>query len=153
MPEYAIPLMIAGTGLSAYQQYQIGKEEREAYGQRAAVAEEEAKVTEKASLEEARKKTREGKKFVAMQKAAMARAGVKIAGTGLLVMEETKKEFARDVSFITEGGMAGAKRWRSQAGFERRGGKGAYRAGIWGAGTTLLTGAGNILWRKYRLGD
>jgi hypothetical protein len=149
MPQYA---MMMGTAMSAYQQYQMGKEQRALHAQRAGVALEEAEAVTKATRHEAREKTKEGKRFKARQKALFAHAGVRIAGTSPLIMKETKREFARDAAFIMEGGLTEAARLRTSAGMERQMGKSAYRAGMWGAGTTLLTGAGNIGMRRYQMG-
>lgn len=148
----ATAAMITGTVMSARQQAQAGREERALYAQRAGVAEEEAVAITKATRHEAREKRKEGRRFKARQKALFAKSGVKIAGTSPLVMRETEKEFARDAAFIQEGGMVEARRMRSQAGMERQMGVSAYRAGIWGAGTTLLTGAGTTYSRGRKWG-
>ena len=144
MAEWAIPMMIAGTVASAGQQYQQGKEQRKLYKQRAGVALADAAAVAKATKFEAREKRKEGKRFKARQKALFAKSGVRIAETALLVMGETEAEFERDAAFITEGGLVKEQRLRSQAGFERKMGKSAFRAGRLGAGATLLTGAGRI---------
>lgn len=152
MAEWTIPLMVGGTVMSAYQQYQAGKEQRALHQQRAGVALEEAEAVTKATRHEARAKTKEGKRFEARQKALFAKSGVKIAGTSLLVMKETASEFKRDAAFIMEGGLTEARRLRTGAGMERQMGRSAYRAGMWGAGSTLLTGAGTIGMYGYERG-
>lgn len=152
MAEFAMIAMGIGTGMSAYQQYQQGKEQRELYEQRATAAEADAAAITKATEYESREKRKEGTRFKARQKALFAKAGVRIAGTPLLVMKETELAFKRDAAFITEGGMVEARRLRSQAGFERDIGKSLYKAGKWGAGTTLLTGAGTIGKFGYKSG-
>lgn len=152
MAEYAMIAMAAGTGMSAYQQYQVGREQRALHKQRAAVSLEEAEAVTKATRHEAREKTKEGRRFKARQKALFAKSGVKITGTPLLVMKETEKEFRRDAAFIMEGGITEARRLRTGAGMERQMGRSAYRAGQWGAGSTLLTGAGTIGMYGYEQG-
>lgn len=146
MAEYAMmSLMVGGTVMSARQQHRAGKEERKLYRQRAAVAEEEARAITKATEHQEREKRKEGRRYIARQKVLFAKSGVRPkVGTPLLVMRETAEEFERDAAFIQEGGATEVSRLRSEAGFERRMGKSAYRAGKWGAGATVMSGAGQI---------
>lgn len=151
-PKVAMAVMGTGIVMSTQQQYQQGKEQRKLYEQRATAAEADAAAIAKATEYESREKRKEGTRFKARQKALFAKAGVRITGTPLLVMKETARAFERDAAFITEGGMVEARRLRSQAGFERDIGKSLYKAGKWGAGTTLLTGAGTIGMLGYKSG-
>lgn len=144
MATFAIAAMAIGTGMSAYSQYKQGKEQEELHEQRAKVARLDAKAVIKASRHEAREKRKEGRRFRASQKALFAASGIRIAGTPLLVMKETADEFETEAALIQEGGMTEGRRLRSFARMERQMGASAYRAGKWGAGSTLLTGAGRM---------
>lgn len=153
MAEFAVAAMLVGTGMSAYGQYQQGKEQRALYKQRAAVAEKEAKAVTKAAEHQEREKRKEGKRYIARQKVLFAKSGVMPKkGTPSLVMTETAKEFARDAAFIQEGGAVEVARLRSQAEIERGMGKSAYRAGLWGAGATAMTGLGTVGMFGYEQG-
>lgn len=152
MAWFAPVMTIVGTGMSVYGQYQQGKQQRELYEHRAKVAEKDAAAVKRAAKHEAREKGKEGKRFRARQKALFAKSGVKLAGTPLLVMKETADIFEQDAFFIQEGGMTEAQRLRSGAGMERLMGASAYSAGLWGAGSTALTGAGRMGMYGYERG-
>lgn len=153
MAEWAIVgAMVGGTLMSAINQAKQGRESRALYQQRAAVAEGEARAVTKATEHEERKKRIEGRRHIARQKVLFAKSGVKLAGTPLLVMKETEEEFMRDAAFIQEGGATEAKRLRSEAGLERQAGASAYRAGMWGAGATAMTGLGTTGMFAYQSG-
>lgn len=144
MAEYVIAgLILGGTALSAISQKKQGKEERKLYQQRAAVAEEEAKAVGKAAEHQVRERQKEGRRDVARALVLFAKSGVKPKlGTPGLVGKEIEDEYRRDMGFIMEGGEVEASRLRSEAGFERRMGKSAYRAGKWGAASTVMSGLG-----------
>lgn len=144
MAEYVIVgLMLGGTAMSAINQRKQGKEERKLYEQRAAVAEAEARAVGKATDFQARERQKEGRRDVARALVLFAKSGVDPKlGTPGLVGKEIKEESRRDMAFIMEGGATEISRLRSEAGFERQMGKSAYRAGKWGAASTVMTGLG-----------
>lgn len=146
-------MMVGGMVMSARQQHQVGKDQKELYKQRAAVAEEEAKAVTKATEHQEREKRKEGRRYVARQKVLFAKSGVRPkVGTPLLVMRETAEEFERDAAFIQEGGATEARRLRTEAGMERRMGESAYGAGQWGAASTVMTGLGTTGMFAYQQG-
>lgn len=144
MAEYVIAgLILGGTAMSAISQKKQGEETRKLYQQRAAIAEEEAKAVTKATDYQARERGKEGRRDVARALVLFAKSGVKPKlGTAGLVGKEIKEEYRKDMAFIMEGGETEAGRLRAGAEIERRMGKGAERAGRWGAASTVMTGLG-----------
>lgn len=144
MAEYVIAgLILGGTALSAISQKKQGEETRKLYQQRAAIAEEEAKAVTKVTDYQARERGKEGRRDVARALVLFAKSGVKPKlGTAGLVGKEIEEEYRKDMAFIMEGGETEASRLRSEAAIERRIGKGAERAGRWGAASTVMTGLG-----------
>lgn len=154
MAEWAvIGLMIGGTTMSVINQAKQAKEQDKLYKQRAAVAEGEAKAVTKASEHAEREKRIEARKHLAQQKVLFAKAGVKPKlGTPSKVMKETEEEYMRDAGYIQEGGAVEAARLRSEAGLQRQEGASAYRAGMWGAAETAMTGLGTTGMWAYKQG-
>ncbi len=154
MAEYIIAgLMLGGTIMSAKSQRQQAKEERALYQERAAVAEEEAEAVTKATRYQVRERGKEGRRDVARALVLFAKSGVKPKlGTAGRVQKEIEDEFRKDMAFIAAGGDIESRRLRSQADIERRMGKTAYRAGRWGAATTVMTGLGQTGIFAYRAG-
>jgi len=134
MAQFAAIGSLIGSGMQALGQYRAGKDQERAFKQRASVLDADAVAVEKASMEEQRAKRLEGKRIGAMQLVDFQGLG------GALVMAETRREIDRDAEFIAQEGIRGASRLRSQASGEREMGKSARRAGMWQAGTSLLTG-------------
>ena len=154
MAEWAVVgLLTGGTVMSAMNQRQQAKDERALYQQRAAVAEGEAKAVTKATEHQERETRKEARRHLAQQKVLFAKAGVKPKlGTPSKVMKETEEEYMRDAGYIQEGGATEAARLRSEAGLERQMGASAYRAGMWGAGATAMTGLGTTGMFAYQSG-
>jgi len=143
--EAAAAALIIGTGMKAYSEYDQGKDEKELAKQRAAAKAADAAAVKAESREEARTKREEGREFRGRQIAAYAKSGVlPSTASPLLAMVDTADEFETEAGYIQETGRRKASRLNQQAVWERRAGRNAYRAGLWGAGSTALTGAGRI---------
>lgn len=154
MAEYAIAgLMLGSTAMSAINQAKQAKETRALYQQGAAVAESEAQAVTKATVHQKRERLKAGRRDIAKAKVLFAHAGVKPKiGTPGAVSKEIESEYLRDIGFIQEGGATEADRLRSEAGLERQMGSSAYRAGMWGAGTTVMRGLGTTGMYAYEAG-
>ena len=153
VPAIAIGAQVAGTVMQAAAQAQAGRTQRASYEHRAQVAEMDAAAVRRAAKEEARLKAREGRKFTARQKVRYAKAGViPTEGTPLAVLGETQREFDLDVQKILYEGRVGAARYKSQAAWERYMGEDAYRAGRYGAMTSLMTGGAKLGIMGYERG-
>lgn len=153
-PEMAlVAAMAGGITMSAAGQYQQGKEQRKlAKAQAAAMAQDAAAVKEE-SRERARKERKEGRKLLARQTVTYAASGVKPGeGTPLLVMLEDAMEVEESARNIQLHGARASSRLLQESKWRKRAGRSAYRAGVIGAGSTLLTGGAQIGLHGYRRG-
>lgn len=155
----------AGVGVAAYGQYQAGKSAQQqakaeaawhAYNAKVARREEEAE--RKATAFEVQQHQREAKQISARLRARVGKAGVTMAGSPLLVAEDTAAQFALESANIRMTGARRAARWRSQsildismAGAARQRGTAARRAGAYQAGASILGGAADIGYAGYKM--
>ena len=133
---------LAGTAMSAVGQIQQGKEQQKWSEYNAAVAERDAKAAKAAAGHEASQKRKETERLLGRQRALYGKSGVTMEGSPLELMSETAAEGELDALMIERTGAVGAQRYGEEATLSRMKGASASRAGYWGAGTTLLTGAG-----------
>ncbi len=133
---------IAAAGYGAYSTYQQGKYQQELYKQQAGLSIQEAEQIQEASRYEEAESRAEGRKLRARQFLQFAKGGV-VPGTGtpLLVAEETRTDIERDIQKQKYGYGLAEERKYFEADLYKKKGKAASRAGRWGAGTSLLTGA------------
>ncbi len=141
----------AGTATTAYGAYASGEQQKANLEYNAAVQRNQAIREEQAAFYEAGKLSEEGQRFKARQRVAFAKAGVTGAGTPLLVLSDTADQIARDVQMTMWGGQQRAGFMRSQAGLSMLRGRTAKRAGLIGAGSTLLGGASTAISRWDRM--
>lgn len=139
----AISAIAGGTALSAVNQAQQGREARKLHKQRAAAALEDARAVRKAAGEKARGVRKQAKREKARQRVLFAKEGVS-GPTALDIMKITADEFEKEATIFQEGGSVEASRLRGQAEFELEAGQSAFRAGIYGAGATALSGLGTL---------
>jgi len=134
---------VAATGVSAVSQIQQGKEQQKWSEYNAAVAERDAKAATAAAGYEASQKRKETERLLGRQRALYGKSGVTMEGSPLELMSETAAEGELDALMIQRTGAVSAQRYGEEATLSRMKGSSAKRAGYWGAGTTLLTGAGS----------
>lgn len=141
--EIMVAAALISGGVSAYGQYQAGKQQARIANFNAAIAENNAVAAKQwASYNEDR--YREQAKF---QRARMISAylknGVSLeAGTTpMLVLEEQLVQDELEALSIRRGGEGEAGRYRSSAAMSRLEGSAAQTASYYGAGSTLLTSA------------
>ncbi len=137
----AIGTAVAGAGITALGQFQQGRQAERVAEYNAAVQANQAKLEEFSAQHEADLLRERGRKLLAAQTARFAASGVGLAGTPLLVQEETARSIDQDVSLIRFGGRQRASFRRSQASLSLFEGRSARRAGTIAAGTSLLSGA------------
>lgn len=115
MNAIALPLMIAGSGLSAYSTIMGGAEAAEVGKIQQQQYEAEAKGVELASLEEQRQKRKEGREITASQIAAFSASGG-LVGSNLVIMAETARNIEADALTIERNAKikAGALRKQGQ---------------------------------------
>jgi len=158
MTGFEIPLIIAATAVTAYSQYEEGRSaaaqaraEAAWHDYNAKVAQREDEAERQAAAYETQQHKREAGQFLARQRAAVGKAGVTMEGSPLLVAEDTAAQLALESSMIRITGARRAARWRSQsildiskAGAARTAAAGYRRAGVWGAGASILGGATDV---------
>jgi len=161
-----ITLAITGTAISAYGMYQQGRMAEQQAKQEAAwhqynalIAKREAEAERQAVAFEAQQQKRKAKQLFARQRALIGAAGVTVEGSPLLVMEDTAAQLALENINIR---MRGARRVSayesrsildiSKASAARSVAGGYRRAGAWGAGASILTGAAQTGYMGYQTG-
>lgn len=146
--------LVAGTAISAYSAYQEGQQAAEAAKQQAAwnaynaqVAQRQAEAERQAALFEAKQQRRKGEMLLARQRALIGVSGVTMEGSPLLVAEDTAAQLALENANIRERGLNRAAVYKSQsildlskASAARRSASSYRRAGMYGAGASLLQG-------------
>ena len=141
IPAVMAIVSVAGTALSAYGQIQQGKAQQKWGSYNAALAERDAETARLNAEYEAGVQCKETQKLLGRQRALYGKSGVTLEGSPLLMMAETAAEGELDALMIERGGKTRAQGYRSEAVLSRMKGKAAKRAGYYGAGSTLLTGA------------
>lgn len=135
MAEYLIPIVVAavsvaGTAYSAYSSHQAGEAAESAEKKQAYMLSEQARVREEQQRLNA-------KRLLATQRSRIGASGVTMEGSPLLGMMETQAQYEKDLLNIRMG-----TQWELSETLGR--GKAYGEAGNVRAGTTLLTGLGNI---------
>jgi len=140
-------LAAIGTAVSAYGQYAQGQSQKKWAAYNAEVAERDAETATKVAGYEANLQRKQTEELLGRQRASYGKAGVTTEGSPLLLMAETAAEGEMEASMIEWGGKTKAQRFRSEAALSRMKGGMFQRAGYYGAGSTLLTGASQIAYR------
>lgn len=130
-----------GTGISVMGQIEQGRSQKKWGEYNAQVAERDAETARMNAEYEAGLKRKESERLLGRQRALYGKAGVTLEGSPLLLMAETAAESEMDALMIERGGKLQAQRYRSEATLSKMKGAAAQRAGYYGAGSTLLTGA------------
>jgi hypothetical protein len=128
---------------------QQGQAEQEAADYNADVARQSAQASlDKADYDETihREKVR---KLLSSQRAAYGAAGVDMAGSPLLVLEDTAAQGELDAKAIRYGGEVEAKQKLSQAEIYELTGKNAKTASYYKAGASLLSGGASMAKQYY----
>lgn len=161
-----IPLMIAGTAMSAYGLYAQGRaQEKQAKAQsawaayNAKVAQREAQAEEKAVLFEAQQHERKSKMLLARQRALTGASGFAPEGSPLLVAEDTAVQLATERANLRMAGQRRVMAYQSQSILDKlqsrmykSAARDYARAGAIGAGASILQGAGQIGYMGYEMG-
>lgn len=155
----------AATGITAYGQYQggqqakaEGKTQSEMAARNAKIAEMNAGIQEETARENVRQNRRMANKILGENRAMLAEGGGG-GGSLLAVAGETAAELEKDIQVSFGNDLIDADRWRNQAVADRMEGrllktrgKNAARAGRWGAGSTILSGASRTYGAGYDMG-
>lgn len=135
---------LIGTAVSVVGQVMSASQQSDMANYNAKVANQNAEAIEDKAAYDARMHNQEVRKMLATQRSLYGKSGVSSEeGSPLLVMDDTVKQGAMDALAIRYGGDVEAAKARSQANLFKMQGKNIMTAGMMGAGTTLLSGAGN----------
>ena len=141
-PEVAAAAALAGTAISAVGAIQQGKAAKKAAEYNAAVQRNQAIAARQKAEFDADRARAQAAALRSKQRTAFAKGGVALEGTPLLVLEQTAEAQELDAQAILYGGEVSATGYEAQAGLSEIEGAAAQQAGVFGAGATLLTGAG-----------
>jgi len=141
----ALVTSIAGTAMSVYSQVEQGKSQNEWSQYNAAVAERDALAAQQSAEYDAGEKRKETERLLGRQRALYGKAGVTLEGSPLLLMEETASQGELDALMIEREGKLKAGNYQSEAALSRMKGSSAQKAGYYGAGSSLLTGASSAM--------
>lgn len=151
--EVAIAMMVVGTVVSAYGQYQAGQAQKRAHEYNARIAEQNAQIAKDQAAYEAERQKKRTRAMLAKQRVGYGASGiVSNTGTALDMLRNTMMDGEMDRMAILYGGDVEAVNQRAKAASERMQGKAAAMAGKFGAASTLLSGAGSAGY-KYKQGQ
>jgi len=136
-------LMLAGTALGAFGEYQAGQDQSAMAEYNAKVQEREAQAAEQKAMIESRRQAAEAARQMSTLRARMGASGViSTTGAPLEIQAEQARQSELENAMIGYEGVTEAQRLRSGAAQTRYAGKVAKQASRIKAGTTLLTGFG-----------
>lgn len=134
--------LIVGTAIAAGGQIHGGIQAKKAAKKRANLLREQAAREKEAAEFDALQQERAFEKLMGRQRLAFAASGVELAGSPLLLLEETLRDKQETINNILRGGEARAGALSAQAREVKRAGRNALIGSILGATGTVLTGAG-----------
>ena len=143
----AVVVSAVGVVTSAYGQYEQGQAQKKWGSYSAAVAERDAETARMNAEYEAGVHRKETQRLLGRQRALYGKSGVTFEGSPLLMMAETAAEGELDALMIKREGELRAQGYHSEATLSRMRGRAAQSAGYYGAGSTLLTGAGQTAYQ------
>jgi hypothetical protein len=137
-------ISLLGTAAGAYGNIQAGNAQRDAAYQNADIAEQNAAQADISTADELRQLSRQTGIILGKQKAGFGYAGVKRSGTALDVLTETANLADRDAYKIQQQGFFQKRGFLQQASNLRYAGDVARTQSRITAGSTLLTGFGQL---------
>lgn len=140
----SLAVAVAGAGVSAYGQVQQGKSQEAIAKYNAAIENNRAIQSQQDANAAAASQRRQADALQKRQRALYAKSGVTGEGTPLSVMIDSAQEMELMALDIERGGDIAATQHRSQAAIDKFSGRAARQGSIYGAGATLLQGAGSI---------
>ena len=142
-------LAAVGTGVSAYSSYAQGQAQEKAADENAQIALANAQAAEDKAKYDEEMHREKVKKLLSAQRALYGASGVDMAGSPLMVQEDTLSQGEMDALAIRKGGSVAAAEQRSMANLYRMQGKAAKTGSYYQAGSTLLSGAGSAIKSYY----
>lgn len=149
----AMALMAVGTGLQAYGTYQEGKAESQANKYNAAIMRLQARDAAEAGEKEKQKAALQNKQLLGRQMAQFAANGIDLTSDSPMeIFQQTAEWGERDRQEISDNTASEMWGYNTQASLYDSAAKNAKRAGKIGAFTTLLNGAGNLMFKGGETG-
>ena len=139
----ALVAIMAGTGATAYGQYQQGKSQEKLAKYNAQVQEANAANKARDGRAMANAQRRKNEQLKARQRTLSAKSGVTGAGSPLAVAAQQAGEMEMQALDIERNAANAALADRQQATMDRASGKAAKRGALWAAGGTILSGVGS----------
>lgn len=133
--------IIAFTVVSAASKIVAGIQENNAAKAEANLLEQQGALQQEEAVAEAQRVANDRRKFRKKQKVAFLKNGITLAGSPLLVIEETRRESQLEVDAIVRRGRAQASLAFQQAAITRGGGRAALISGIFSAASTVVVGS------------
>ena len=145
MPALAIPLIVAGTAVSAGAAVYSGIQQKKAADYNAKMSEQNAKAIDVQTREAIRRQREQNRAILSAQRASALTSGVAETGSTLLVAMENARNLERNVTDIATQGNAQQYAALNQATLSRMQGSAAMTSGLLQGTGTLLSGAGQAL--------
>ena len=142
MPAAAIPLIVAGTAVSAGAAVYSGIQQKKAADYNAKMSEQNAKAIDVQTREAIRRQREQNRAILSAQRASALTSGVAETGSTLLVAMENARNLERNVTDIATQGNAQQYAALNQATLSRMQGSAAMTSGLLQGTGTLLSGAG-----------
>ena len=142
MPALAIPLIVAGTAVSAGAAVYSGVQQKKAADYNAKMSEQNAKAIDVQTREAIRRQREQNRAILSAQRASALTSGVGESGSTLLVAMENAANLERNVRDIATSGNAQQYAALNQATLSRYQGSAAMTSGILQGTGTLLSGYG-----------
>jgi len=157
--------IIAGTGIAAYGQYQSGKQAQSQAKAQAAwhsynakVAQREKESQDAANLFASKQQKKKAEALLSRQRALIGASGVEMEGSPLLVAEDTAAELAMEAENLRLTGQRKSQAYASQsildiskASAAKSAAAGYGKAAVIGAGSSILQGASQTGYMKYKM--
>lgn len=139
--EFLLPVLsLAGTALGAVGQIQAGQAQAQAAQAQAQINEQQARSERETAAVEAQDFRRSERRQIAAARATRLAQGVVLAGSPLLVDEDTVREVALGSSRLQHRGLVRGHRLDQEAELARARGSAAQTASYFNAGSSLLGG-------------
>ena len=142
MSVLAIPLIVAGTAVSAGASVYSGIQQKRAADYNAKMSEQNAKAIDVQTREAIRRQREQNRAILSAQRASALTSGVAETGSTLLVAMDNARNLERNVTDIATQGNAQQYAAINQATLSRMQGSAAMTSGLLQGTGTLLSGAG-----------
>ena len=145
MPALAIPLIVAGTAVSAGAAVYSGIQQKKAADYNAKMSEQNAKAIDVQTREAIRRQREQNRAILSAQRASALTSGVAETGSTLLVAMENARNLERNVTDIATQGNAQQYAALNQATLSKMQGRAYQTSGFLQGAGTLLSGAASSM--------